>query len=152
MDGSRFECFGMVQSSLIYLSHDKTRVTAMGLIWQYGEVTGNSKWKGMTWGMVSHSSRRDQKTLILRCLFWVEPFVLVRGISSTTIQNSKYFFRRIHLCRNGLQFLVTLQAALTFVGNGTCGIAAYRIYEDSQKTDANSISNVKNSDALSSKE
>lgn len=27
-------------------------VTAMGLMWKYADVTGNQKWKGMTWGML----------------------------------------------------------------------------------------------------
>lgn len=27
-------------------------VTAMGLMWKYAEVSGNSTWKGMTWGMM----------------------------------------------------------------------------------------------------
>jgi hypothetical protein len=27
-------------------------VTAMGLMWKYAQVSGNSAWKGMTWGMM----------------------------------------------------------------------------------------------------
>jgi hypothetical protein len=27
-------------------------VTAMGLMWKYAQVSGNSTWKGMTWGMM----------------------------------------------------------------------------------------------------
>jgi len=29
------------------------RVTAMALVWQYGEKSGNETWKGLSWGMVS---------------------------------------------------------------------------------------------------
>ena len=36
---------------------------------------------------------------------------------------------------DGLQFLVTLQAALTNVGNFTCWIAAYRIYKGAQEAE-----------------
>ena len=32
-------------------------IFAMGLVWQYAGVTGNEKWKGVTWGMLpSHAS------------------------------------------------------------------------------------------------
>lgn len=30
------------------------RVTAMALVWQYGEKSGNDSWKGLSWGMVSN--------------------------------------------------------------------------------------------------
>eukprot|EP00959_Pyramimonas_sp_CCMP1952_P269271 5629329-Pyramimonas_sp.AAC.2 len=28
------------------------RLVAMGLVWQYADVCGNPKWKGLTWGML----------------------------------------------------------------------------------------------------
>ena len=34
------------------MARREIRVTAMGLIWQYGDVSDNPRWKGMTWGMV----------------------------------------------------------------------------------------------------
>lgn len=30
------------------------RIAAMGLVWEYGEKSGHTAWKGLTWGMVSH--------------------------------------------------------------------------------------------------
>lgn len=30
------------------------RITAMALVWQYGEVSGYESWKGLSWGMVSY--------------------------------------------------------------------------------------------------
>jgi len=77
--------------------------TAMGLMWQYAEVTGNQKWKGMTWGMMP-------------CLG-----------SAMCACTWHFFFNS-----PDVQFLVALQAALTVIGNFTCWIAAYRIYLDAQ--------------------
>lgn len=31
----------------------KKRITAMALVWQYGEKSGFESWKGLSWGMVS---------------------------------------------------------------------------------------------------
>lgn len=32
-------------------------LTAMGLVWRYADVSGNPRWKGLTWGMLPfHSS------------------------------------------------------------------------------------------------
>jgi hypothetical protein len=28
------------------------RITAMGLVWRYGDTPGKSTWKGLSWGMV----------------------------------------------------------------------------------------------------
>jgi hypothetical protein len=75
-------------------------LVAMGLVWQYAETTGNEKWKGLTWGMLPlHSS----------------------GICACTY----------HLFYNApsLNLLVTLQAALTCLGNTTMAFAAYRIFK-----------------------
>lgn len=71
---------------------------AMGYVWKYAEVTGNPKWKGLTWGMLPlHAS----------------------GICACTY----HFFYNPSV----LQFLVTMQAGFTLLGNLTCAIAAYRI-------------------------
>jgi hypothetical protein len=77
-------------------------VAAMGLMWRYAEVTGKSEWKGMTWGM-------------LPCM------------GSALCACTWHFFYNAPQ----LDFLVTLQAALTVVGNFTCWLAAYRIAEGS---------------------
>lgn len=71
---------------------------AMDLIWKYSEVTGNEKWKGMTWGMLPlHAS----------------------GICACTYH---FFYNP-----SSLQFLVSMQAGFTLLGNLTCAIAAFRI-------------------------
>jgi hypothetical protein len=71
---------------------------AMQLIWDYAEITDNPKWKGLTWGMLPlHAS----------------------GICACTYH---FFYNP-----SALQFLVSMQAGFTLVGNLTCAIAAYRI-------------------------
>eukprot|EP00600_Ochromonadales_sp_CCMP1393_P007030 CAMPEP_0174961070 /NCGR_PEP_ID=MMETSP0004_2-20121128/4041_1 /TAXON_ID=420556 /ORGANISM="Ochromonas sp., Strain CCMP1393" /LENGTH=361 /DNA_ID=CAMNT_0016209485 /DNA_START=54 /DNA_END=1139 /DNA_ORIENTATION=- len=75
-------------------------LVAMKLIWEHAETSGNHRWKGMTWGMIpSHAS----------------------GLCACTY----------HLFYNSpaLLTLVTLQAALTVLGNTTMAAAAYRIYQ-----------------------
>lgn len=75
-------------------------MVGMGLMWRYAEASGNPRWKGMTWGM-------------LPCL------------GSAMCACTWHFFYN----SPDLEFLVTLQAALTVLGNFTCWIAAYRIFE-----------------------
>ena len=71
---------------------------AMNLVWKYADVTGNEKWKGLTWGMLPlHAS----------------------GICACTYH---FFYNP-----SSLQFLVAMQAGFTLLGNLTCAIAAYRI-------------------------
>jgi len=71
---------------------------AMNLVWRYSEVTGNEKWKGLTWGMLPlHAS----------------------GVCACTYH---FFYNP-----SSLQFLVTMQAGFTLLGNLTCAIAAFRI-------------------------
>lgn len=73
-------------------------VLAMRLATRYAEATGNPRWNGVAWGMLpSHAS----------------------GVCACTY----------HLFYNqaGLQWLVTLQAALTALGNTTLFIAALRL-------------------------
>jgi hypothetical protein len=71
---------------------------AMGLVWKYSETTGNESWKGLTWGMLPlHAS----------------------GVCACTYH---FFYNP-----SELQFLVSMQAGLTLLGNITCAIAAYRI-------------------------
>ncbi|GFR39947.1 hypothetical protein Agub_g24 [Astrephomene gubernaculifera] len=83
----------------IHVSSVLEWVTAMGLMWRFAEVSGNPRWKGMTWGM-------------LPCL------------GSAMAACTWHFFYN----SPDLEFLVVLQSALTVVGNCTCWLAAYRIY------------------------
>ena len=73
-------------------------LVAMGLVWRIGTVSGNPRWKGLTWAMIpSHSSG------VVACVY--------------------HFFYNAE----SLQFLVTLQAALTLLGNTTLAFAAWRL-------------------------
>lgn len=83
---------------IIHFSSVIEYVIAMDLIWKYAEVTNNEKWKGMTFGMLPlHAS----------------------GICACTYH---FFYNP-----SSLQFLVTMQAGFTLLGNLTCAIAAFRI-------------------------
>ncbi|KAG0580244.1 hypothetical protein KC19_4G159500 [Ceratodon purpureus] len=79
-------------------------ITAMALVWQYGDTPGNSTWKGLSWGMVP----------------------LLGGAMCAC---TWHFFYNAQ----SLEALVVLQAALTVIGNCTMWIAAFRIYQASQK-------------------
>ena len=71
---------------------------AMDVIWRFADTTNNEKWKGLTWGMLPlHAS----------------------GICACTYH---FFYNP-----SSLQFLVSLQAFFTLLGNATCAIAAWRI-------------------------
>jgi threonine/homoserine/homoserine lactone efflux protein len=81
-----------------------TRLVAMGLVWQYADVCGNQKWKGLTWGMLPlHTS----------------------GICACTY----HLFYNSH----NVESLVALQALLTLIGNFTLWWAAYRIFQSTQE-------------------
>lgn len=83
---------------IIHFSSVIEYLVAMNLVWNYAEVTGNEKWKGLTWGMLPlHAS----------------------GICACTY----HFFYNASI----LQILVTMQAGFTLLGNLTCAIAAFRI-------------------------
>jgi len=70
----------------------------MGVIWKFADVTGNPKWRGLTWGMLPlHAS----------------------GIAACTYH---FFYND-----PSLQGVVTSQAGFTLLGNITVAIAAYRI-------------------------
>ena len=71
---------------------------AMNLIWRYSITTGNSTFKSLTWAM------------------------LPLHASSICAVTHHFFYNAPELL-----FLVTVQAFLTFLGNVTCMIAAYRI-------------------------
>lgn len=87
----------------VHVSSVAEWITAMALFWKYAEVTGNQKWKGMTWGMMP----------------------LLGGAFAACTYHFFYNAEEV-------QFLVVLQASLTVIGNATMGWAAYRIYRDAQ--------------------
>ncbi|KAI2503754.1 hypothetical protein MHU86_10735 [Fragilaria crotonensis] len=83
---------------VIHFSSVLEFLVAMKLVWDFSEVTENETWKGLTWGMLPlHAS----------------------GICACTYH---FFYNP-----SDFQFLVTMQAAFTCLGNITCAIAAYRI-------------------------
>ena len=83
---------------VIHLSSLLEWLVAMGLVWRLGTVSGNEKWKGLTWAMIpSHSSG------VCACVY--------------------HFFYNAP----SLQFVVLLQAALTLLGNCTLAFAAWRL-------------------------
>ncbi|XP_043708052.1 uncharacterized protein LOC122657415 [Telopea speciosissima] len=87
----------------IHVSSVVEWITAMVLVWQYGEKPGNESWKGLSWGMVP----------------------LLGGAFCACTWH--FFYNS-----ESLEVLVALQAALTVVGNFTMCIAAFRIYKSSQ--------------------
>ncbi|KAF5843221.1 hypothetical protein DUNSADRAFT_897 [Dunaliella salina] len=77
--------------------------TAMSLLWQYAEVSGNPRWKGLAWGL-------------LPCF------------GSAMCACTWHFFYNAP----EMEYLVALQAFLTLVGNTTCMVAGYRIWSDAR--------------------
>ena len=68
---------------------------------------GNAKWKGLTWGMMP---------------------LLGGALCACTYH---FFYNS-----SDLDFLVAVQASLTWIGNATCAAAAYRIYKSAQQEGA----------------
>ncbi|CAK9173129.1 unnamed protein product [Ilex paraguariensis] len=87
----------------IHVSSVVEWVTAMALVWQYGEKAGYESWKGLSWGMVP---------------------LLGGALCACTWH---FFYNS-----ESLEVLVALQAALTVIGNITICIAAFRIYKSSE--------------------
>lgn len=83
---------------MIHFSSVIEYLIAMDLVWKFSQVTQNEKWKGLTWGMLPlHAS----------------------GVCACTYH---FFYNP-----SSLQFLVSMQAGFTLLGNITCMIAAFRI-------------------------
>ncbi|KAK6947675.1 hypothetical protein RJ641_001148 [Dillenia turbinata] len=78
-------------------------ISAMVLVWQYGEKSGYDSWKGLSWGMVP----------------------LLGGAFCACTWH--FFYNS-----ESLEVLVALQAALTVLGNATMCFAAFRIYKSVQ--------------------
>lgn len=88
---------------IIHVSSVIEWIAAIWLIWRYGEVTGDRSWWGLSFGMLP---------------------ALVSAMCACTW----------HYFDNSptLEWLVTLQAAMTVVGNFTLWAAAYLIWRASQ--------------------
>ncbi|KAM0046049.1 hypothetical protein Hdeb2414_s0009g00311371 [Helianthus debilis subsp. tardiflorus] len=89
----------------IHVSSVVEWITAMILVWQYGEKSGYQSWKGLSWGMVP----------------------LLGGAFCACTWH--FFYNS-----ESLEVLVALQGALTVIGNATMCIAAYRIYKSTQES------------------
>ncbi|XP_050226668.1 uncharacterized protein LOC126676494 [Mercurialis annua] len=92
----------------IHVSSVVEWITAMALVWQYGEKSGFESWKGLSWGMVP----------------------LLGGAFCACTWH--FFYNS-----ESLEVLVALQAALTVVGNATMCIAAFRIYKSVEERPKN---------------
>ncbi|KAK1262017.1 hypothetical protein QJS04_geneDACA021158 [Acorus gramineus] len=92
----------------IHVSSVAEWITAMALVWQYGEKSGIESWKGLSWAMVP----------------------LLGGAFCACTWH--FFYNS-----ESLDFLVALQGALTIIGNSTMCFAAYRIYKSCQKSSEN---------------
>lgn len=88
----------------VHVSSVAEWVTAMWLVWDYGDRTGLKGWKGLSWGMVP----------------------LLGGAMCACTWH--FFYNS-----ESLEVLVALQGALTVIGNITMCIAAYRIFKASQE-------------------
>ncbi|XP_008776047.1 ycf49-like protein [Phoenix dactylifera] len=89
---------------VIHVSSVIEWITAMALVWEYGEKSGFGTWKGLSWGMVP---------------------LLGGALCACTWH---FFYNS-----PSLEILVALQAALTVIGNITMCIAAFRIFKASQE-------------------
>ncbi len=92
---------------IIHISSILEWLFAMKLVWNYADLSGNERWRGLTIAMILlHTS----------------------GLVACTY----HFFYNA----TSLNILVTLQAALTFCGNSALAFAAYRIFRSaSEKVD-----------------
>ncbi|ONK64480.1 uncharacterized protein A4U43_C07F26510 [Asparagus officinalis] len=88
----------------IHVSSVVEWVTAMVLVWEYGEKSGFEAWKGLSWGMVP---------------------LLGGALCACTWH---FFYNS-----ESLEVLVAMQAGLTVIGNMTMCFAAFRIFKASQE-------------------
>ncbi|XP_031391851.1 uncharacterized protein LOC116203985 [Punica granatum] len=93
---------------VVHVSSVVEWITAMALVWQYGEASGVESWKGLSWGMVP----------------------LLGGAFCACTWH--FFYNS-----ESLEVLVALQAALTVIGNITMCLAAFRIYRATEKSSKN---------------
>jgi hypothetical protein len=83
---------------MIHVSSVLEWIGAIWFVWRYGEVTGNLAWRNLAWAMLP---------------------VLISAMCACTW----HFFDNAE----SLEWLVTVQAALTVVGNSTLMAAAWWI-------------------------
>ena len=89
---------------IIHVSSVIEWIAAIGLVWQYGEVTGNRYWWSLSWGMIP---------------------AFVSAMCACTW----HFFDNLE----SLEWLVTLQASMTVIGNVTLCLAAWWIWHSSRQ-------------------
>jgi len=83
---------------VIHISSLLEWLVAMGLVWRIGTLSGNGRWKGLTWAMIpSHTSG------VCACVY--------------------HFFYNA----DSVAYVVLLQAFFTFLGNTTLAFAAWRL-------------------------
>lgn len=89
---------------MIHISSVLEWLAAIWLVWGYGEVTGDRSWRALSYGMLPS---------------------LVSAMCACTwhyFDNAK-----------SLEWLVTVQAAMTVVGNSTLCLGAWWVWRQSQK-------------------
>ena len=106
---------------IVHVSSVLEWIAAIYYIWTYGEVTKNHSWRALSWGMLP---------------------ALVSAMCACTW----HFFDNL----KSLEWLVTLQATMTVVGNCTLCLAAWWIWHVSRQ--AKSAENeVRESNLISNK-
>ncbi|XP_031258225.1 LOW QUALITY PROTEIN: uncharacterized protein LOC116116259 [Pistacia vera] len=93
---------------VVHVSSVVEWITAMALVWQYGEKSEYEAWKGLSWGMVP---------------------LLGEAFCACTWH---FFYNS-----ESLEVLVALQAAFTVIGNATMCNAAFQIYKSSEEWSQN---------------
>jgi hypothetical protein len=92
---------------IIHISSVIEWIAAIWLIWRYAEESGNRAWQALSWGMLP---------------------ALVSAMCACTW----HFFNNLP----ALDWLVTVQAATTLIGNCTCCAAAWWIWHNSRPLNA----------------
>ncbi|BAZ43511.1 hypothetical protein NIES4102_05120 [Chondrocystis sp. NIES-4102] len=90
---------------IIHVSSVLEWVAAIYYIWQYGEITGDRSWHNLS-------------------------FAMLPALISAMCACTWHFFDN----SSSLEWLVTLQASMTVVGNLTVCIAAWGIWQNSAKS------------------
>eukprot|EP00177_Eucheuma_denticulatum_P003667 GFKZ01006648.1.p1 GENE.GFKZ01006648.1~~GFKZ01006648.1.p1 ORF type:complete len:442 (-),score=30.85 GFKZ01006648.1:673-1998(-) len=108
------------QTWVIHVSSIVEWLVAMGLVWQYADITRNPRWKGLTWGMLPlHTS----------------------GICACTYH---FFYNAPNL-----NILVAVQAALTCFGNTTMAVATYRLSRADRRPEETPVNSTSDSANIS---
>ncbi|TAD73920.1 MAG: DUF2499 domain-containing protein [Oscillatoriales cyanobacterium] len=84
---------------MVHVSSVLEWIAAIALIWQYGDLVGNPRWRALSWGMLPS---------------------LVSAMCACTW----HFFDNAP----SLGWLVTVQAATTLIGNGTLCLGAWWLW------------------------